>query len=84
MIRIEISPYEQKDILEMLDYAKEQKLSNKPILRGSHKWDDSGYWELRIEYLKKVVLGKGNKPSIYKSSFEYVEKRNEQRDLDNN
>ena len=31
MIRIELEPLEQKDILEMLDYASEMKEQNRPL-----------------------------------------------------
>lgn len=79
MIRIEMSPYDQKDILELLDYAKEQKIINKPILRGSQKWDDSGYWEFRVEHLKKVIEGKVHNESIYKSTLiDYMEKKRDE------
>lgn len=72
MVKLEINPLEQKDILEMLDYAKEQKQLNRPVLKGSNRWDDTKYWVERIEYLKKVILGKAkNDTSIYKSSLEY-------------
>jgi hypothetical protein len=53
MIKLEINPLDQKDIIELLDYAKEQKKLNKPVLRGSQRWDDTKYWNYRIEYLKK-------------------------------
>ena len=76
MVRLEISPLDQKDILEMLDYAKEQKQLNRPVLKGTNKWDDTQYWVERIEYLKKVILGKvKNDTSIYKSSLEYYDRK---------
>lgn len=72
MIKLEINPLDQKDIIELLDYAKEQKNLNKPVLRGSQRWDDTKYWNYRIEYLKKVILGKViYKTQVYKSSMEY-------------
>lgn len=75
MIRLEINPLDQRDVVELLDYAKEQKLNNRPVLKGSQRWDDTNYWVNRIEYLKKVILGKINtNTSIYKSTLQYLEK----------
>lgn len=74
MIRLEINPLDQRDVVELLDYAKEQKLHNRPVLKGSQRWDDTNYWVYRIEYLKKVILGKINNSSIYKSTLQYLEK----------
>ena len=72
MIKIEINPLDQKDIIELLDYAKEQKNLNKPVLRGSQRWDDTKYWNYRIEYLKKVILGEITyRTQVYKSSMDY-------------
>ena len=78
MIKLEISPLDQKDIIELLDYAKEQKNLNKPILKGSHKWDDTKYWDYRIEYLKQVMQGKIFKASIYRSSMTYYDTKKEE------
>lgn len=72
MIKLEINPLDQKDIIELLDYAKEQKNLNKPVLRGSQRWDDTKYWNYRIEYLKKVILGEITyRTQVYKSSMDY-------------
>lgn len=72
MIKLEINPLDQKDIIELLDYAKEQKKLNKPVLRGSQRWDDTKYWNYRIEYLKKVILGEITyRTQVYKSSMDY-------------
>ena len=72
MIKLEINPLDQKDIIELLDYAKEQKKLNKPILKGSQRWDDTKYWNYRIEYLKKVILGEITyRTQVYKSSMDY-------------
>lgn len=72
MIKLEINPLDQKDIIELLDYAKEQKNLNKPVLRGSQRWDDTKYWNYRIEHLKKVILGEITyRTQVYKSSMEY-------------
>ena len=72
MIKLEINPLDQKDIIELLEYAKEQKKLNKPILKGSQRWDDTKYWNYRIEYLKKVILGEITyRTQVYKSSMDY-------------
>ena len=72
MIKLEINPLDQKDIIELLDYAKEQKNLNRPILKGSQRWDDTKYWNYRIEYLKKVILGEITyRTQVYKSSMDY-------------
>ena len=72
MIKLEINPLDQKDIIELLNYAKEQKNLNKPVLRGSQRWDDTKYWNYRIEYLKKVILGEITyRTQVYKSSMDY-------------
>lgn len=72
MIKLEINPLDQKDIIELLDYAKEQKNLNKPVLRGSQRWDDTKYWNYKIEYLKKVILGEITyRTQVYKSSMDY-------------
>lgn len=56
MIRIEMTPYEQKDILDVLDYALLQYELSHDKMRG--------YWLIRIKELKKVIKGKVNPPSM--------------------
>ena len=56
MIRIEMTPYEQKDILEVLDYAFNQYFFSKDPMRK--------YWMMRIKQLKKVIEGRVNPPSM--------------------
>ena len=60
MIRIELTPYEQKDLLEVLDFA----LKEYEYQRHFEKRGTSGYWVYRIPELKKVILGKVNPPSL--------------------
>ena len=69
MIKLEINPLDQKDIIELLDYAKEQKNLNKPVLKGSQRWDDTKYWEIRISQLKAIINGKNIRNGIYSSSL---------------
>jgi len=56
MIRIEMTPYEQKDILEVLDYAIGQYFFSRDPMRK--------YWLMRINQLKKVIEGRVNPPSM--------------------
>ena len=56
MIKIEMTPYEQKDILEVLDYAIGQYFFSKDPMRK--------YWMMRIKQLKKVIEGRVNPPSM--------------------
>lgn len=56
MIKLEMTPYEKKDILEVLDYAHTQYFfSNDPMRK---------YWMMRIKQLKKVIEGRVNPPSL--------------------
>lgn len=73
MIRLEINPFDQKDILEMLDYAKMQKKINRPVLKGTQKWDDTNYWIMRIDQLKLLIMGKRIQDSLIKSSMTTLE-----------
>lgn len=68
MIRIEMNPNDQKDILDMLEYASQMKEQNKPEQK-TNKWDDSKYWIMRIEQLKEVVKGRNTSDSLYVSSL---------------
>lgn len=49
MIRIEISPNDQKDILDLLDYALEKKKED------TDKEAYPKYWEIRIPQLKDLI-----------------------------
>lgn len=49
MIRIEISPNDQKDIIDLLDYALEKKKED------DDKEAYPKYWEIRIPQLKKLI-----------------------------
>lgn len=60
MIKLEITPYEQKDLIEILDFALER-------YEYTSQFDKTGlskYWTQRIPELKRVVLGKVNPPSM--------------------
>lgn len=69
MERIELSPLDKKDLLELLDYIKDVKKLNRPVLKGSNKWDDTKFWEIRIEQLKQVINGKNFNYSLIGSSL---------------
>lgn len=78
MIRIELEPLEQKDILEMLDYASEMKEKNRPVRKTGRSavWDDTDYWINRIEILKRILQGKAVRESIYRSSLRTIDMEN--------
>lgn len=81
MIRIELEPLEQKDILEMLDYASEMKEQNRPPKKKRSSWDDTDYWINRIEYLKIILQGKAVRDSVYRSSLGTLDTgKNEEKD----
>ena len=96
-MEINISPFDQKDILELLDYAKEMKEEHRPpkkVGRGS-VWDDTDYWVMRIEQLKMLLKGRNVSNSLYGSSLpvaepnefdrkkEYYQKRKRENDIFN-
>lgn len=62
MANIEISPYERKDILEVLEFARQEYIFQKEVNHNSI----AGYWIMRIEELKKVINGKVNGVSLQK------------------
>jgi hypothetical protein len=82
MEKIELSPLDKKDLLELLDYAKEQKIANKPEikLQRANRWDDTNFWLLRISQLKAVINGKPIYDNTVKSSmpdFEITDRDND-------
>lgn len=80
METIELSPNDKKDLLELLDYAKEKKLeedlklSNKQIKYGK-------YWSLRINQLKMVIKGYSVRSGV-QSSFLTIDREPNQREKD--
>ena len=71
MIRIELSPFDEKDILELLDYAKEMKEEHRPEKKGKGHdgWDDTDYWLMRIEQLKEIIKSRNINDNLYGSSL---------------
>ena len=67
-MEIEISPNDQRDLIKLLDYALEKKKEESKE-DGRHKWDDSGWYELRVYQLKKIIKGYRPYSSIYQSSL---------------
>ena len=53
MIPINISPFDKKDLLDLLDYAKEKKQQEIERRHSQVKWSDTKYWCMRIDQLKK-------------------------------
>lgn len=68
MIRLEINPLDQKDIIELLEYALAKKLEEGEEVSGRHHWDSRGYYRMRIPQLIMIMNGKNVSPGIYQSS----------------
>ena len=73
MYTIDLSPFDKKDILELLEYARQKKLEDKPIIKKLNKWDDSGYWDMRIDQLISIINGKQVHESYIQSSYETID-----------
>jgi len=72
MERIELSPLDKKDLLELLEYAKLYKEMTRPAARtkkSSYRWDDTEWWSMRIEQLKAVINGRNVNDSLLGSSL---------------
>ena len=67
MDRIEISPNDKKDLLELLDYAKIKKQEDDNHKDKRDHWVDSNYWKIRIEQLKMIIKGYVPTPHIQSS-----------------
>lgn len=69
MANLTISPNDQKDILDLLDYALQKKLEEEPKTNSQTKWDDRKYWKLRVPQLKALINGRRIYDTIYQSSL---------------
>ena len=72
MERIELSPLDKKDLLELLEYAKSYKEMFRPVnknKKNNYKWDDYNWWCMRIEQLKAVINGRNVSDSLVGSSL---------------
>lgn len=72
MERIELSPLDKKDLLELLEFAKLYKEMTRPAKRdkkSSYRWDDTEWWSMRIEQLKAVINGRNVNDSLVGSSL---------------
>ena len=72
MDRIELSPLDKKDLLEILEYAKLFKEMSRPSKRtgtSGYKWDDYKWWCMRIDQLKAVINGRNVSDSLIGSSL---------------
>ena len=63
MIKIEISPLDQKDILDLLDYALKKKKED------TDKEAYPKYWQIRIPQIKSVINGYEPYENIVQSSL---------------
>ena len=77
-MEINISPFDQKDLLELLDLASDIKEQNRPE-KKSNKWDDTDYWLMRIEQLKQLIKGRNVAPSLYRSTLPEAEPLQEEK-----
>ena len=67
MVKIEMSPNDVQDLLEILEYARKQCELNKPKDRKM-RWNDLNYYIIRIEQLREIIKGKRT-DTIYRSNF---------------
>ncbi len=70
---IELSPLDRKDLLKLLEYAKIYKKIKRPPKNGLEKWDDTGWWLMRIEQLEMLLNGKNVQDSYIQSSYRTIE-----------
>lgn len=77
MIRIEMNPNDQKDIIELLYYSLGKKLEEE----DKGKWNNKNYWRIRIEQLLQIMGGKNVSPAVVRSSMPHPIKRGK-RDLE--
>ena len=82
MIPINISPFDKKDLLELLDYAKEKKQQEIEKRHSQVKWSDTKYWCMRIDQLKKIINGYSTEGSVIQSSFETIDYEPNQKQKD--
>ena len=65
MINLQLSPYEQKDIISYLEYAKEQKIIN--YEEKKYKFNSTKYDVDRIDFLINVLLSKQERINLRKN-----------------
>lgn len=66
MIRVELSPFEKRDLIEYLRYAINQKEINKPDYGDLRRFDTTDYDIMRIEQLIDIIENPERKINIYK------------------
>ena len=72
MERIELSPLDKKDLLEILEFAKLFKEMTRPKQKtgySGYKWDDYKWWCMRIDQLKAIINGRNVNDSLIGSSL---------------
>ena len=86
MIRVELDPYEQKDLIEYLKYAINQKEINRPpktphLKGGGAKFDTTNYDVMRIEHLIDQIENPRSRMDIYKPAryTEYLTSEDKQK-----
>lgn len=81
MEKIELSPNDKKDLLELLDYAKEKKKNDDISSDRRDHFKMSGWWDIRIEQLKMIVNGYVPNPSHIQSSMNTIDMSMNKSDL---
>ena len=91
MIRIELDTFEQKDLLEYLNYAMEQKEINRPvsitsIRGGSSRFDTTTYDIMRISQLIEQIKNPHSRTNVYKSATyeDYISRNKNNTGVDSN
>lgn len=64
MERIELSPYDKKDLLQLIEICRNNKKIFKYDRVDYRKW-----WEIRLDQLERVIKGYNNESGIFKSSL---------------
>ena len=57
MDRINLNPLDKKDLLELLEYARQKKLEDDINSTRKDHFRMGKYWDMRIEQLKDIVNG---------------------------
>lgn len=72
MDTISLNPLDKKDLLELLEFARQQKIAKRGYnIKG--KFDYTNWWLIRIEQLKKIINGYVPSGSYIQSNFETIE-----------
>ncbi len=79
METVELEPLDKKDLLELLDYAKEKKLEDDSKYDSHFKMGK--YWTERINQLKMIIKGYQVRSGV-QSSYETIDYEMNQKEKD--